>query len=265
MIVDTHAHIGKILNFNMTEEMILNSMDKYGIDFMLVSNAEASEVDHKQIPIPDEEQFNQIELNKRLLDFVRKNKNKLGALLWIKPATEGYSDEFEKLVVDNLDIIYGIKVHPYHSKTPFNSPKLTEYLKLARKYKLPVVTHTANDYDSSPDLVYEVAQKYPDINFVMVHMGLGTDNERAIELISRLPNLYGDSTWVLPEKTIKAIEKCGSNKIMFGSDNPINGADTYNDDKYYNFYLKDMKKIVSKDQYENFIYKNAMNIFKIKI
>lgn len=36
MIIDTHAHIGKMLIFDMPEEDLLYSIEKYGIDFSLV-------------------------------------------------------------------------------------------------------------------------------------------------------------------------------------------------------------------------------------
>lgn len=265
MIIDSHIHIGKIINFNMPEEMVIESMEKYKIDFSLVSNAEAAEVDHEQRPIPKEKQFGQIELNERLLKFVRKNSEKLGALLWIKPTTEGCTEEFENLILKNNDIVYGIKVHPYHSKLPFNSPKVAKYIELARKYSLVVVTHTSNDYESSPELVYEMALKYPEVKFVMYHMGLGTDNEKAIELISKLPNLYGDTAWVSPEKAMKAISVCGIEKILFGTDNPINGVDTYDDENFYNFYRSDMKGMVSKEDYDKFMFENAIKLFNLKV
>lgn len=34
---------------------------------------------------------------------------------------------------------------------------------------------------------------------------------------------------------------CGSDKILFGTDNPINGLDTYNDDDFYNKYFTELK------------------------
>ena len=72
MIIDSHVHIGKIINFNMPEQIVLESMKKYGIDFSLVSNAEAAEVDQTQKPIPKEHQFAQTELNERLLNLCAK-------------------------------------------------------------------------------------------------------------------------------------------------------------------------------------------------
>ena len=32
MLIDTHAHIGKILKFNMTVEDLLYSMERYGVE-----------------------------------------------------------------------------------------------------------------------------------------------------------------------------------------------------------------------------------------
>ncbi len=51
MIIDTHVHIGKIMNFDMKEEEVLYSMKKYGIDFSLVSNINGAENDHSGKPI----------------------------------------------------------------------------------------------------------------------------------------------------------------------------------------------------------------------
>ncbi len=73
--------------------------------------------------------------------------------------------------------------------------------------------------------LFNAAKANPDINFVAVHMDLDSDSKEAIDCISRLPNLYGDTTWVSVKTTLRAIEKCGSEKILFGTDNPIDGKD----------------------------------------
>lgn len=262
MIIDTHVHIGSMLNFHMPKEAVLASIEKYAIDYCLVSNVEGSEVDHNQKLIPMEAQKGQIEINEEVLRFANENPDKIGALIWIKPLTEGCTPEFEEFVKNNTNKIAGLKVHPYHSKTSFASSEVEKYIKLAEKYSLPVVTHTATDKDSSPETVYEVALKFPKVNFVMVHMGLGSDNKKAIELISKLPNLYGDTTWVSPENTLEAIRVCGIDKIMFGTDSPIDGVDTY---EKYTYYLYEMKNRLSKEDYDKLMYKNAGRVFKLSL
>jgi hypothetical protein len=263
MIIDTHVHIGKILTFDMPKEMVLASMEKYNIDFSLVSTIDSTEVDFKQNLIPKELQIDQVEANQDAINFAYKKQNKIGVLLWGKPNTQGVTKEFEQLIVDNRDVVYGIKIHPFHSKVNFDEPRVEGYIKLAEKYNLPMVSHTAGDECSDPQKVYNMALKYPNVKFVMVHMGLGTDNQKAIELISKLPNLYGDTTWVDPKKAIKMIEKCGEDKLMFGTDNPIDGMDTYAHPTMCSVYLNGFKSMVSNEVYEKVMYKNAKKVFGI--
>lgn len=115
-----------------------------------------------------------------------------------------------------------------------------------------------------------MAKSYPDVNFVMVHMGLGTDNSQAIELIAKLPNLYGDTTWVSVDSTLKFLSICGDDKLLFGSDAPIDGKDTYLDNgkgdrSLYQAYFNEFKDMVSKQTYDKIMYKNAMKLFDIKV
>ena len=115
-----------------------------------------------------------------------------------------------------------------------------------------------------------MAKKYPGTKFVMVHMGLGTDNNEAIELISKLPNLYGDTTWVPVHSTLKFINTVGIDKILFGSDNPIDGPDTYfcnrnGERSLYQQYFNEFKEMISNEDYDKIMYKNAMSVFNISL
>jgi len=57
MIIDSHVHMGSFAQINMPVETILQSMEKYAIDFSLVSNGSGVEVDHEQKLIPMEKQI----------------------------------------------------------------------------------------------------------------------------------------------------------------------------------------------------------------
>ncbi|MDP4143994.1 MAG: amidohydrolase family protein [Bacillota bacterium] len=264
MIIDTHAHIGKVDKFNMPEEILIESMNKYNIDYCLVSNIEGIEFDNDQKPIPVELQRSQKEINKAAINFAKDYPTRIGVLLWAKTSTEGCTKEFENMIISNRGVVYGIKFHPYHANTPFDSLKVEEYIKLAEKYDLTVVVHTAASSESSPREVYNMAIKHPGINFVMVHMGLGTDNEEAIELISKLPNLYGDTTWVKPKNSLKMIKKCGIDKLLLGTDSPIDGVDTYAN-QFYQTYFNNFKNVLSPEDYSKLMYKNAVRLFKLPV
>lgn len=273
MIIDTHVHTGYFVSpekvVDMSEEIVLEALNRHNIDFALVSNT-AEEVDCLLQPIPKEHQKTQEQAFLEAINLARNNMGKIGIMPWVKPASETADERLEELIKENLDIVYGIKVHPFHSDIEFDSEKVEPYIELARKYSLPVAVHTANYYKSSPEKVYNMAKKYPDVNFIMVHMGLCTDNKEAIELLGKLSNLYGDTTWVPLESTIEIVKRYGSKKIFFGSDSPIDGVDTYTknlkgEPSLYLRYFNELEDIIGSEAYADIMYRNAIDFFGIKM
>lgn len=269
MIIDTHAHIGDQFMFSMTEGMVLEAIENYNIDYVLVSNGDAIEVDCDQKLIPAQKQISQEDNLKRVLVFARENEDKIGVAVWVKPLTETVTEELEKLIVENRDIIYALKLHPFHSKISPMDEKVKPFLELAKKYKLPVVSHTGGCEEASVVHLYEAAKAYPEIPFVMVHMGLGTDNKEALEILGKADNLYGDTAWVPIETTIEAIRRYGSKKMMFGSDMPIDGADTYacnikGERSLYQDYFHVLREKITEEEYKDLMYRNAIEVFGFK-
>lgn len=269
MIIDTHVHIGTGLGFNMTEAQVLYSIDKYNIDYALVSNTEVASHDHERKLIEQKLQKSQTECLARTIDFARKNPDKIGVLHWVKPMEE-ITPELRNMIEANLDIIKGLKFHPYHAGCSFTSAESRKYIDLAAELNLPVVSHTGTEYDDNPKRLFEMAEKYKSTPFVMVHLGLGSDNKEAIELCSQRDNLYGDTTWVSTKSALEFINKCGDDRLLFGSDSPIDGKDTYlnngkGDRSLYQEYFNEFKTQVSKETYDKIMYKNAARLFKIEL
>ena len=270
MIIDTHVHIGKMIRFDMKEEDALYSMGEYGIDFSLVSNIESAECDHKGRTVPFPFRKSQKKSFERTLRFARSHPDKIGAVPWIMPLKECCDKEFVRLIDENRDIVYAIKLHPFHSKVSPDDERLEPYYRVAAKYDLPIVSHTGGRQEAMSRHLYNAAKAHPELSFVMVHMDLGTDNREAISLLGQLPNLYGDTTWVPVRSTVESIQKWGSEKILFGSDNPIDGRDTYlhnrtGDRSLYQAYFHEFKDQVSADDYENVMFGNAQRLFNIRI
>lgn len=270
MRIDTHVHIGgDKLGFSMSENLVIAAMEKYEIDYALVSNSDAAEVDHEQRLLPKELQTSQEAALLHTLNFARKNPGKIGVGVWVKPLQEQVTPELEKLIQENLDLIYAIKLHPYHSDISPVDSRTIPFLELAEKYQLAVVSHTGGCEEAEPVHVYEAAKMFPKIPFVMVHMGLGSDNKEALDLLGKADNLYGDTTWVPMETTIEAIKRYGSKKMMFGSDMPIDGLDTYfcnpkGERSVYQDYFHVLPERIEKEAYEDLMWKNAVQVFRLK-
>ena len=269
MIIDSHVHIGgEAVGFHMTEDMVIESMEKYHIDFSIVSNADAGEMTHKQELLPKELQMTQEDALKKMIAFARKYPDKIGVAVWTKPYLQGVTKELEELIKNNLDLIYAIKLHPFHSNTAPTDEKVLPYLELAEKYNLAVVSHTGGCTAASPTNLYEAAKLFSKVSFVMVHMGLGSDNKEALDLLGKADNLYGDTTWVPMATTIEAIKRYGCKKMIFGSDAPIDGVDTYlcnpkGERSVYQDYFHLIQDKIGKEAYESLMYQNAIEVFHI--
>src|SRR6476646_2868501 len=70
-----------------------------------------------------------------------------------------------------------------------------------------------------------LAQEYPDVDFIIPHLGSFADDWRAqgsfIDHLARHPNIYTDSAGVRRFDLLEqAVERAGARKILFGSDGP---------------------------------------------
>ena len=93
-------------------------------------------------------------------------------------------------------------------------------------------------------------------------MDIDTDSAELIERMKETPNLYGDTTWVPLDNVLRAVEAVGSERILFGTDNPMDGKETL---RYSKKYFVDLKDEVSEEDYENIMHKNAERLFGINL
>lgn len=269
MIIDSHVHFSNNEIFPMPQKSVLTAMEKYGISKAIVSNADSIESDTNHNILPENMQTSLLKSANDTIDFAKDNSGQIFAAIWVKPHLEQPSAELEYLLRIHTQYVKAIKVHPFYSATQFDSPKIEPYIELAELLELPVIVHTANDGYSECSRVYKVAKKYPYVKFIMAHLGLETDHEEAISFCTKLPNLFGDTAWVSMESAIKFVKKAGSEKLMFGSDMPIDGIDTYAKNKagqrsIYQDYFYELQNKIPTSSYENIMWKNAQTLYKIQ-
>jgi uncharacterized protein len=109
----------------------------------------------------------------------------------------------------------GIKVHG------FDAMPTREVCDTARRFRLPVLV----DVVSRPEVIDMFAPQYPDVNFIIPHLGSYTDDWKAhqqvIYQIARYPNVYADTSAVRQfDYLVQAVRRAGVRKLLFGSDGP---------------------------------------------
>lgn len=249
MIIDIHAHIGIVKGkFNMPPEFQLEGMKKYNIDYALISNIACGYGDFE------------LEGNIEAVKTAREHQAKLGVMLWCAPSEMTDIKAFEKLYTDNKDIIKGLKIHPDISGIRADSEAFYPYLSLAGKYSLPVLFHTQDTDFSKVSYVLNASELFPDVKMILGHMSLTSDNTEALEAVKNHKNIYADTAWVKSDIIERAKNSCAEDKIMFGTDSPIGGLDTYGDRKYYPEYYKKTGATA-----EKVMYKNAVKLFGLEL
>lgn len=109
----------------------------------------------------------------------------------------------------------GIKIHRH------DAPITREICDVARTFALPVLYDVVGEVSVCELL----AQEYPDVNFIIPHLGSFADDWRAQLAITdhlvRHPNIYTDTAGVRRFDLLEqAVKRAGAGKILFGSDGP---------------------------------------------
>jgi predicted TIM-barrel fold metal-dependent hydrolase len=109
----------------------------------------------------------------------------------------------------------GIKMHKHDARIS------REVCEVARSFALPVL------YDVMGEAypMELVAEEYPDVAFVLPHLGSFAGDWRVhravIDLLARHPNIYTDTSGVREfDLLAEAVRRAGPQKVLFGTDGP---------------------------------------------
>lgn len=109
----------------------------------------------------------------------------------------------------------GIKVHGY------DALPTREVCEAARAFRLPILVDVAGQ----ASVIEMLAPSFPDVNFIVPHLGSFRDDWRAQQQVAdqlvRYPNVYADTAGVRRfDYIVQAIRRAGPHKLLFGSDGP---------------------------------------------
>lgn len=107
----------------------------------------------------------------------------------------------------------GLKLHKLPTR---------DMLDAAAELRIPILYHPKEVAD-----YYMIAEEYPQISFIMAHMGGYGSFTKAMDgmgLAARYPNVYVDTSQVTVKYLEMALRLLGPDKIIFGSDAPEQDA-----------------------------------------
>lgn len=152
--------------------------------------------------------------NRELAGIVARAGGRLIGFAWIHPRRD--ARRAEALVGEARRLgLRGIKVHA-HDALPTR-----EICEAARRHRMPVLV----DVGGRAHSIEMFATRYPEVPFVVAHLGSFADDWRAhltvIDCLVRHPNVYADTSGVRRfDYLMEAVRRAGPRKLLFGSDGP---------------------------------------------
>jgi len=267
MIIDCHVHLnnyaeGSPRPTRENVDELFEVMQKHEVDHAVVLTSYKANVDRPTVE----------DLVEILADDPRTTV--VEGLRWRSEARTDLFNLEERL---RDGIVKGIKLYPGYDKYAINDPSLETVFRIAAKYDVPVMIHCGDTYAKDakvrmahPLLVDDVAVDFPDVKFVICHLGNPWFQDTA-EVLYKNDNVYadisgltlGDFTYDFERYMVQRVKDMimymgdPGRQLMYGSDWPLVRMGPYI--KFlHNLELPDETK-------ENIAWGTAAKLFKIPL
>ncbi len=204
--IDAHSHIGSFGGWAGVETDIgslINKMDEYEIEKTVLCSSGP-------------------ETNDEVLDAYKKYTDRVLPLVYLSPFDGEKAVEQLKRYIDYGFL--GIKLNPLKHAYVADSEILDPIMNEAEKKDIPVFIHSGHPPYSLPWSIAMLAERFPNVKVVMIHMGHGHGVyiDAALKMAKKYDNIYLEMSGMpMPSKIKEAYETVGSKKIMFGTDMPF--------------------------------------------
>jgi predicted TIM-barrel fold metal-dependent hydrolase len=267
MLIDCHVHLNNYHESTRrpTQEHVQDLFDKmaqHGVDHAVVLTSYRVDVDRPSVEEVVETLAN--DPRTTVVEGLRWRGDQRTDLYTLEQRIEA-------------ETVKGIKLYPGYDKYAINDPSLETVFRIAAKYDVPVMIHCGDTYSKEakvrqahPLLVDDVAVDYPDVKFVICHLGNPWFQDTA-EVLYKNDNVYADMSGLtlgdfdyeferyMAMRVKDMITYMGEpgKQLMYGSDWPLVGMGPY---------IKFMDNLEFKESaLENIRWRTAARLFKINV
>jgi predicted TIM-barrel fold metal-dependent hydrolase len=204
IVIDAHCHLSQRWEPAGPASLLIDDMDAAGVDMAVVFGV-----------------FGDKEDNKFVAESAKKYPDRFIPFVNFDP-------RYEEVGLDLVEMYLrghgwgGVKVGHQHAVARYMYPMM----ETAEKYDAVVAIHSDNSIRNHPYIIGDIANSYPKVKTVILHMGGGTcfDSELlSIKMAEKNPNIYLETCYSNPYAIKMAAEKIGADRVMFGSDSSNGG------------------------------------------
>lgn len=241
MIIDCHTHLGRNEHITCSVDQLLKSMDEARIDQSLVFAGDLNDAP-----------------NNWVLEQVRPHRDRLLMVAAAHPFKFEKTSEVQKNSAYLADLyqsgdITAVKFYSGYEHFSPGDALIREYLTDLEDVGCPAIFHMGDCLNSikhaklkyaNPILIDDVANDYPDMNFIIAHMAYPWVREAA-EVCYKNSNVYSDVSGFVYNKFTghdkvrfkknidEFLDIADSDKLLFGTDFPIASQSSYLDALQY--------------------------------
>ncbi len=202
--IDAHSHVGSFggwADVRITQEQLIEQMDEYHIEKAVIST----------YPM------------KESLEAADRYPRRIIGAAWVNPAEGERGLERIREAV-KYHGFRGIKLHPLEHSFIANDASVFPIAELAEELDVPLMIHSGHEPFSLPWSIAQLAERYPKVKVLMIHMGHGNGMyiQAAIDMAKKYSNIYLETSGMPMHTKIKeAYETVGADRVMFGIDAPF--------------------------------------------
>lgn len=218
MIIDAHVHIGKG-EFGPFEEL-KQEMEKAKIDKAILVPGGMMDVRKMTKYITGEEKPDGEYIPNDIVERIIKNEpDRFYGFYCVNPLKRKEAvDDFEAGIKNGFS---GLKLAPLVHGFSLASQTVMELADICGQYGVPFYSHTLYSPGASTKKMGALAKEFPKTNFIIGHMGFGPADVDAMEYAKLYDNVYLETSQGSYAGIKTALEKCGSTKLLFGSEFPL--------------------------------------------
>lgn len=204
VVIDAHCHLSQRWAPAGPATLLIDDMDATGVDMAVVFGV-----------------FGDSEDNDFVAQSAEENKDRFIPFVNFDPSYEEVGLELvEKYLGENK--WKGVKVGHVHAVARYMYPMM----EIAERYDAVVAVHSDHSIRNHPYIIGDIANSFPKIKTVILHMGGGTcfDSELlSTKIAEKNDNIYLETCYSNPYAIKQAVERIGPERVMFGSDSSNGG------------------------------------------
>lgn len=205
--IDAHTHIGDFggwAKVKITADELIKQMDEYEIEKTILCGTGPED-------------------NDEVLKAYKKYPDRVLPLVYLSPFDGEKAVEMLEHYVKE-EGFKGVKLNPLKHAYVADADFMDPIMQKAEELNVPVFIHCGHPPYSLPWSIALLAERFPKVKVIMIHMGHGHGVyiDASLKMARRHSNLYLEMSGMpMQTKIREAYETVGKDRIMFGTDAPF--------------------------------------------